>query len=163
MHNLYTLNALLIFCLTYCIQTQAQFSLKIPGGKPSGLTRYEDTLYFWGENHVWKSTDWGESMKKVARLQTGGYYYSYPGFPFWDYEHKRMYGYGDFNDQQKWLFRSDDYGMTWDTITLPVNGVSFKPFLKGFAAQNDTMLFCGYQSFDGGNKRLGMGLGISEG
>jgi hypothetical protein len=73
-----------------------------------------------------------------------------PGVPFWDHDYGKMYAYRDDTDQIAKLYRSEDFGQTWDTIQLPPDAVSLKPFIKGFAAQNDTMIFCGHQSFDGG-------------
>jgi hypothetical protein len=48
----------------------AQFQVRIPRAKISAVTRINDTLYFWAENHVWKSTDWGLSAQPIAELST---------------------------------------------------------------------------------------------
>jgi hypothetical protein len=60
-------------------KTNAQFSLKIPGGQMVGLTRYEDTLYFWGGSKIWKSTDFGETMIEWKNLNNGSGGYVIPG------------------------------------------------------------------------------------
>jgi hypothetical protein len=54
--------------LAICSFLNAQYHLNTPGGQLLGLARNADTLYFWGENHVWRSTDSGETMEKYIEL-----------------------------------------------------------------------------------------------
>jgi len=60
----------LIFCfcivVSYC--SLAQFQLNIPGGQLEAVTRVGDTLYFWGEDWIWRSLDWGETMERWMEL-----------------------------------------------------------------------------------------------
>ena len=59
-----------LLALVCCCTVQAQFQLNIPGGKLEAVTRVEDTLYFWGEDWVWRSVDWGETLERVEPLET---------------------------------------------------------------------------------------------
>jgi hypothetical protein len=58
MKHFFTIAIFFLFQYTIC----AQFNLTIPGGRIASVTRVEDTLYFWGENYIWRSTDWGATV-----------------------------------------------------------------------------------------------------
>jgi hypothetical protein len=63
----------LLFLFAYlCFSSVAsgQFQLKIPSGHLESIVRVEDTLYFWGENQVWRSTDWGETLEAWDTFKT---------------------------------------------------------------------------------------------
>jgi hypothetical protein len=62
MKHFFTIAIFFLFQYTIC----AQFNLTIPGGRIASVTRVEDTLYFWGEDYIWRSTDWGSTFKKAV-------------------------------------------------------------------------------------------------
>jgi hypothetical protein len=72
MKHFITITLLFLFQYTIC----AQFNLTIPGGRISSVTRVEDTLYFWGEDYIWRSTDWGSTFTKVVP------FVSFPDYQF---------------------------------------------------------------------------------
>jgi hypothetical protein len=67
-------SSLLLTILSFCCTAFGQFQLKVPGGHLESIARVEDTLYFWGENRIWRSTDWGETIHEWDAFNTDPFY-----------------------------------------------------------------------------------------
>jgi hypothetical protein len=72
---------ILLFTLVFLPHlVSAQFQLKIPGGSIVGMDRQGDTLFFWGEDKVWMSMDWGQTMTETADLSTTYFNHKLPTY-----------------------------------------------------------------------------------
>jgi hypothetical protein len=111
-------------------ESKAQFQLKIPGGQMVGLARNADTLYFWGENIVWKSTDWGQTMIKWKELSSGNGSFHIDGSQGGQDRQSISYSNGGYF-HNKYLISGVSYYNSTESVYVPILDKIFSTYESG--------------------------------